>query len=434
MAEQARSGFKGHQNYGQYAGSYVATIKDLSAHGRQTAGSQNFNQLQRYQSEMKMRAAVDSGDVNFDMGLVPDKYKPQMEEYILTRSREKAKYELQLERMREAGSMDDPMYQELRMKSAAISNELGPEGSLTKAWTAHNQGAADYAKDSFEGAVSIMSKSENLHALSALYSNELDLQIVDGGLNFGNDEMGYSPQDEFPNYFNADYTNATKIISQGEGLFKKGEKLSDVDKLQLSNNFQEVLRKGGVETVLSLAFDPLITPNESFLNYNDPKYQELVELVQSDDATMAGKAMEILKKDLTDSYLTNMSNQAESGFLQKNPINPGPPTGADAFANLPFMTNGKFDPKLFNEVPEGGDLATTLKTNQNKILNELNIIMDEVNFSGRSTPPYSISQVIPGQGDSEPMVSYLPSNATSGTKSRVIPLSRFMKMVNNKIA
>ena len=434
MAEQVRSGFKGHKNYGAYAGSYVATIKDLSAYGRQTAGSQNFNQLQKYQAEQKMRTAVDSGDVNFDMGLVPDKYKPQMEEYILTRSREKAKYELQLERMREAGSMDDPMYQELRMKSAAISNELGPEGSLTTAWTNHNQGAADYAKDSFEGAVSIMSKSENLHALSALYSNELDLQIVDGGLHFGNDEMGYSPQDEFPNYFNADYTNASKIISQGEGLFKKGEKLSDVDKLQLSNNFQEALRKGGIETVLSLAFDPLITPNESFLNYDDPKYQELVELVQSDDATIAGKAMETLKKDLTDSYLTNMTNQAESGWLQKNPINPGPPTGADAFATLPFMTNGKFDSKLFNEVPEGGDLATTLMTNKGKIMNELNVILDEVNFSGRSTPMFEVSNVTPGQDGSEPLVQYLPYGATSSAKPKSIPLSRFMKMINNKIA
>ena len=293
---QKRSGFLGHKNYGAYAGSYVATIKDLSKVGRQTAGSSNFNKLQKYQAEQKMKTAIDSGNVNFDMGLVPDKYKAQVKEYILEKAREKGQLELQIERMREGGNMQDPMYQELRMRASAIANELGENGSLTKQFTKLNQGAAEYAQDSLEGAVSIMSKSENLYANSQLYANELDLQINNGMLSFGNDDMGFSALKDFPEYFNADYTNASKIISQGEGLFDKGEKLSETDKLQLSNNFQEVLRKGGVESVLSLAFDSLITPNESFLNYEDPKYQRLVELIQGDDATLAGEAMAVLKK------------------------------------------------------------------------------------------------------------------------------------------
>lgn len=415
---QKRSGFLGHKNYGAYAGSYVATIKDLSKVGRQTAGSSNFNKLQKYQAEQKMKTAIDSGNVNFDMGLVPDKYKAQVKEYILEKAREKGQLELQIERMREGGNMQDPMYQELRMRASAIANELGENGSLTKQFTKLNQGAAEYAQDSLEGAVSIMSKSENLYANSQLYANELDLQINNGMLSFGNDEMGFSALKDFPEYFNADYTNASKIISQGEGLFDKGEKLSETDKLQLSNNFQEVLRKGGVESVLSLAFDSLITPNESFLNYEDPKYQRLVELIQGDDATLAGEAMAVLKKDLTEAYLTTMSSQADAGFEKKNPANPNGPSSTDIFdGELSFWSGGKFDYKTFS-IPEN------LETNMANLKSQINNILE---FNSRfSTPLYNNISIGPGD---PPMIGF---NNKDGTRF-TLPLDKFIKLANKRI-
>jgi hypothetical protein len=413
---QKRSGFLGHKNYGAYAGDYVATIKDLTKVGRSSAGTQNFNKLQRYQAQQKMKTAIDSGNVNFDMGLVPDKYKAQVKEYILEKAREKGQLELQIERMREGGNMQDPMYQELRMQAAAIAQELGPEGSLTTQFTKLNQGAAEYAEDSLEGAISIMSNSENLYANSALYANELDLQINNGMLSFGNDELGFSALKDFPEYFNADYTNASKIISQSEGLYDKGEKLSEPDKLLLSNNFQEILRKGGVESVLSLAFDSLITPNESFLDYNDPKYQRLVELVQGDDATMAGEAMEILKKDLTDSYLELMNNQANAGYNKKNPANPNSPNSSDMFdGELSFWSGGKWDNTKFTE---------NLEANMKNLKAQINNIL-EFN-SSYATPLYNNISVGPGN---PPMIGF---NNKDGTRF-TLPLDKFIKLANKRI-
>ena len=54
-------------------------------------------------------AAIDSGNVNFDMGLVPEKYKEQVKAYIIEKAREKGKIELQHQKFRDGGNMQDPM-------------------------------------------------------------------------------------------------------------------------------------------------------------------------------------------------------------------------------------------------------------------------------------------------------------------------------------
>ena len=76
------NGFKGHKDYGQYAGDYIANVKALSQGARNSPGGQNFDRLQRYQARKEQEAAIDSGNVNFDMGLVPEKYKEQVKAYI----------------------------------------------------------------------------------------------------------------------------------------------------------------------------------------------------------------------------------------------------------------------------------------------------------------------------------------------------------------
>lgn len=420
---QKRSGFSGHKNYGAYAGDYVATVKDLSAASRRASPSgTNFNKLQKFQAEQKMKSAIDSGNVSFDMGLVPDSYKAQMKEYILGKAREKGQIELQIERMREGGNMSDPMYQELRMQASQIEQELGPQGSLTSAWTKFNQGAQDFAEDSLEGSISIMSDSANEHANADLYSNSLQLDISNGTLNFGNQDMGFTAYDKFPDYFNADYTNASNIISQSQGIFDKGVKLTGPDKLKYSNNFQEVLRKGGTESVLSLAFDPLITPNESLLDFKDPKYKKLVEIIQGDDPMMAAEAMEELKADLTSSYINVLDTQATNGFNAKNPDGGG--EGTDffdgAFGDLANSTGG-IDLEKYKENIEG---------NSKKISNKLNRLAFTNKGKNRATADFSNIAVSGDLSGNELLVSYTQGNTNPPTRIKDVPLSEFMKDFN----
>jgi hypothetical protein len=431
---QKRSGFSGHKNYGAYAGDYVATVKDLSAASRRASPSgTNFNKLQKFQAEQKMKTAIDSGNVDFNMGLVPDAYKAQMKDYILNKAREKGQIELQIERMREGGNMSDPMYQELRMQASQIEQELGPSGSLTKAWTNFNQGAQDFAEDSLEGSISIMSDSANEHANADLYSNSLQLDISNGTLNFGNQDMGFTAYDKFPDYFNADYTNASNIISQSQGIFDKGVKLTGPDKLKYSNNFQEVLRKGGTESVLSLAFDPLITPNESLLDFKDPKYKKLVEIIQGDDPMMAAEAMEELKADLTSSYINVLDTQATNGFNAKNPD--GGDGGGDGFFSSfgSFYSAGQFDMNKYlvsQGLEEGTDFATMSEEDKSKAFGYLK---DEINnlMLDNEINQYTEFRFRGVDAKGNPKFNF--KDRISGTVYKNYSMDRLEKLLNKKI-
>ena len=421
------NGFKGHKDYGQYAGDYVANVKALSQGARNSPGGQNFDKLQRYQARKEQEAAIDSGNVNFDMGLVPEKYKEQVKAYIIEKAREKGQIELELQKFRDSGNMQDPMYMELKMQASQLGNELGPNGSLTTQWTNFNKRAAEYTEDALEGALSDATHgSEAEHINSRIFGNYEDLVIENGQLFFGNSEMGFSNFNDVPEVYNKDYVNANKILAQTEKIYDKGEKLSDNDKLFYGNSFQEMMNQGGVNTVMSLAFDKLWSPNPMLDKSN---YKNIIAAIRGDDAGRAGQAMEILKKDLQEQYMILLNGQADAGYKKKNPSNPNNPNNPDPFANLPFYTNGKFDSTLFNEVPEGGDLNVTLSANKKKLVNELNVILDET--SPTKYPAYNVLTVIPSTGNEEPMVRYEDYGGTSAPKT--LTLSRFIKMINNKI-
>ena len=421
------NGFKGHKDHGQYAGDYVANVKALSQGARNSPGGQNFDRLQRYQARKEQEAAIDSGNVNFDMGLVPEKYKEQVKSYIIEKAREKGKIELQLQKFRDGGNMQDPMYMELKMQASQLANELGPQGSLTTQWTNFNKRAAEYTEDALEGALSDATHgSEAEHINSRIFGNYEDLVIENGQLFFGNSEMGFSNFNDVPDVYNKDYVNANKILAQTEKIFDKGEKLSDNDKLFYGNSLMEMMNQGGVNTVMSLAFDKLWSPNPMLDKSN---YKNIIAAIRGDDAGRAGQAMEILKNDLQEQYMILLNGQADAGYENKNPSNPNNPNNPDPFANLPFMNNGAWDNSAFTTVPEGGDLATITKANKKKLLNELNVILDET--SKTKYPSYTVTKVDVSPNGAEPIVTYEDYGGT--TEPRTLPLSRFMKLINNKI-
>lgn len=321
--QQKRQGFMGHGNYGQYSGDYVATIKDMAKFGKQTAGRQGFNQMMRYQSKKQIENAIDSGDVSFNMGLVPEKYKGMVEDFIKRKAREKGELEIRALKLKESGQVQSPEYQDIKMKADAIRRMLGDEGSLTTAWKDFQTGTKDFLEDKTTGAISLMSGSDNEWILSQLYSNSLDLMIDDdsGALSFGNEENGYTLFKEMPKYFNSDYTNAGKILGHMDAVYKSGSVLSDQNELFYTNEFSKILREGGNETILSLGFDKLFSEN-TLLNEDD--YEQEIEDLQSNDATVAGAAYDKLKTDLTNAYLELLRTQAQTGFDAKNIT---PPSG-----------------------------------------------------------------------------------------------------------
>lgn len=410
------NGFKGHKDHGQYAGDYVANVKALSQGARNSPGGQNFDRLQRYQARKEQEAAIDSGNVNFDMGLVPEKYKEQVKAYIIEKAREKGKIELQLQKFRDGGNMQDPMYMELKMQASQLANELGPNGSLTTQWTNFNKRAAEYTEDALEGALSDATHgSEAEHINSRIFGNYEDLVIENGQLFFGNSEMGFSNFNDVPDVYNKDYVNANKILAQTEKIYDKGEKLSDNDKLFYGNSFQEMMNQGGVNTVMSLAFDKLWSPNPMLDKSN---YKNIIAAIRGDDAGRAGQAMEILKKDLQEQYMILLNGQANAGYNKKNPKSGDDPDMKNYF-------DGAFG-DLANDAG-GVDLEKyklDIAGNSKKVLNKLNrIAQTNKKYANAQFQNFSVS---PDLSTGELLISYNQGTA----RILDVPLSEFMNDFN----
>ena len=402
MAEQKRSGFYGHKNYGAYAGDYVFNIKNLSNRGRTASGnSAQWNQMQKYQTERKIQDAWDSGDVGVNMGLIPDKYKEQAAEFIRAKAKEKGLIEQELYQMRESGNMSDDIYFQKKQQSDAISNMLGPDGSFTTFWKNFNQMSTEFGVAVAQSALSDTNDQGEIAGLADIFSNSTEMMIdyETGAISFGNDELGYTDMKELKKRmpYNKDFVSANKILAQSETLFKAGTKLDDESKLFYNNSFQEMMRKGGKNTVLSLAFDKLWSEDTLL---NPENYVNIIEAIKGDDPIRAGQAMEILKRDLTNAYMGVLDGQATAGYNKKNPAmttttldfaDYNDPQGAlsvsklltkgkDAYAHLGLVHNTENNsfslPEDLTAMPLGQQEKLTTLLKQQKVLTEEQTLAD----------------------------------------------------------
>jgi len=351
-------GFKGHQDHGAYAGDYVYSIKQAVQAGRAATGGSggNFDQLTRYQSNEKMKNAWDKGDVSLTMGLVPDKYKKQAEEYIQSRAAELGRLNIEIQKMREAGNTQEPLYNELRMQASSIDQELGPDGVFTANWDKFNKMAQEHSENGLSGAYSETSNdAEDELLYSDFFSNSLDLQIGEGAsLNFGNNELGFSNfQDLKPLNLSA-YKDGNKLLNQMENVFNKGEVLSPNRELFYGNSFNEMIKEGGSNTLLSLAFDPLYGPGVDadggkggILRRN--QWEQQIADIKSGDPTLAARATDELKKATHDAYMKMLKDQAQAGYDEKNPA---ATSGGWTFENDNY-SNNTFDTTAYETLPDG---------------------------------------------------------------------------------
>ena len=351
-------GFKGHQDHGAYAGDYVYSIRKAVQAGRAATGGSggNFDQLTRYQSNEKMKNAWDKGDVSLTMGLVPDKYKKQAEEYIQSRAAELGRLNIEIQKMREAGNTQEPLYNELRMQASSIDQELGPDGVFTANWKKFNEMAQEHSENGLSGAYSEVSNdAEDELLYSDFFSNSLDLQIGEGAsLSFGNNELGFSNfQDLKPLNLSA-YKDGNKLLNQMENVFNKGELLSPNRELFYGNSFNEMIKEGGSNTLLSLAFDPLYGPGVDadggkggILRRN--QWEQQIADIKSGDPTLAARATDELKKATHDAYMKMLKDQAQAGYDEKNPAGE---SDSWTFENDNY-SNNTFDTEAYETLPEG---------------------------------------------------------------------------------
>tara|TARA_R100000541_G_scaffold194_1_gene776 strand:+ start:17907 stop:19298 length:1392 start_codon:yes stop_codon:yes gene_type:complete len=163
-----------------------------------------------------------------------------------------------------------------------------------------------YLKDHDESLISDGNTASDMEESSKMYTNEAQLGVGSGGqLVFWNEENArYTSYGEMPKAFLKDFTAADQIITLNENLYNKGYALTGATETLTRQKLQNMVSKGGRDTLLSLASDDFII--EGGLGLQDPSLFE----VGNDDA---------LRKAVIDGYMDVLSKSARAGQLEKQP-------------------------------------------------------------------------------------------------------------------
>lgn len=163
-----------------------------------------------------------------------------------------------------------------------------------------------YLKDFDESLLSSGNTADDMDESSKMYTNEAELGVGENGqLVFWNEKAGeYSNYGNMPKPFLKDFTSADKIIELNESLYNKGQALTGSTETLTRQKLNNMVSKGGRDTLLSLASDDFIL--EGGLGLQDPALFE----VGNEDA---------LKKAVIDGYMNVLSESAKAGQLEKQP-------------------------------------------------------------------------------------------------------------------
>lgn len=163
-----------------------------------------------------------------------------------------------------------------------------------------------YLKDYDESLLSSGNTARDMDESSKMYTNEAQLGVGAGGqLVFWNeDDAKYTNYGEMPKPFLKDFTSADSIIQMNQSLYSAGQALTGATETLTRQKLQNLVSKGGRDTLLSLASDDFIL--EGGLGLQDPSLFE----VGNDDA---------LRAAVVDGYMNVLSESARAGQLEKKP-------------------------------------------------------------------------------------------------------------------
>ena len=320
MAEQKRSGFKGHGNYGQYS-DYMTNHKYVSneAKGRaKAAGYPNPYYRQLLNKQSKNKARTNAEEIETGSGHLTNLVSPKFSDQINTFVDTQSKKQWEIKQLMDKMDPNDPEYLELKKKRDIIKNSYGKNGMLFNQLKQYQQRGLDWTEDFANDNFSITSDEGDTSALAEIFGKTGNAKMSigeDGSISFGNDDMGYTAFNDIPDYQNKAYKSSKKLLSNLTKGYASGKMLDNNSTLLAQNDFRELMQAEGVDGTMSLAFDPMLG-EQGLLNIDD--YENVIAAIKGDDAALALEAEKILTRDLEDSYMAKLKSQHEAGFKAKN--------------------------------------------------------------------------------------------------------------------
>ena len=162
----------------------------------------------------------------------------------------------------------------------------------------------EYLKSSSEGALSAGNDGAQGNLLAGIYTDESGMSFdPNGNLSFIDFEGNETALNNIPDFFNKDFQSADALINMNSTIYNAGAKLDGPTKNMYRQKVLNMVKKGGRETLLSLATDDLIQ-------------QGGLGIVDQDLLTNPARHDE-LEQAVVESYMNILNNSADVGFQKK---------------------------------------------------------------------------------------------------------------------
>jgi hypothetical protein len=162
----------------------------------------------------------------------------------------------------------------------------------------------EYLKSSSEGALSAGNNGAQGNLLAGIYTDESGMSFdPNGNLSFIDFEGNETALNNVPDFFNKDFQSADALITMNSSIYNAGAKLDGPTKNMYRQKVLNMVKKGGRETLLSLATDDLIQ-------------QGGLGIVDQDLLTNPARHVE-LEQAVVESYMNILNNSADVGFQKK---------------------------------------------------------------------------------------------------------------------
>jgi len=163
----------------------------------------------------------------------------------------------------------------------------------------------EYLKSSSEGALSSGNDTSEGGMLASVYTDEANMGFDgNGNLSFVGGDGTATGLNDIPDFFNKDFKSADALINMNSSIYNSGQKLDGPTSNMYRQKVLNMVKKGGRETLLSLATDDLIQQGglgivDQDLLYNPERHTELEAAV-------------------VENYMNILTNSATTGYNKKH--------------------------------------------------------------------------------------------------------------------
>ena len=298
---------------GVYTNVFNATALGVKA-GMQAGGSQQQPQV-GLNDVIKSEIKHDLENGAFDYNWTNIKSLPADKQNFITNSIRKNYYEkAQMSMIRNQMDPTDPnrgmimMEEDMKKDYAAnLNTNLSQLEQLKNA----------YLQDEDGNAMSDLVTPETRGQILGMIKGELPMNIdASGNLIFGEGENAFTMKDA-PSYFNKDFKSANAMLKSYESVYNTGKPLSAGSKQMYMNDFHEMLNAGGDNSIMSLSFDNVMgmydADGKPTSLLSKKQYANELNALQRGTPEEKEVARQTLKQALTQSYMTSLETQAQSG-------------------------------------------------------------------------------------------------------------------------